>query len=101
MTTNGQCWEAVLHVLALAPDQYRDALASATAAAGTDDATHWRSLGRANAIQEMATAIAERAGLPAPDWDRPAAGASGGATTGHTCAYCQSGRVIHCAADVR
>ena len=59
---------AVLHMLALAPDEYRQAITAARSAGSSDD--YAKNNGRAEMIRIFATGLAERAGLPVPDWEQ-------------------------------
>ncbi|MFG1846712.1 hypothetical protein [Micromonospora carbonacea] len=59
---------AVLHMLALAPDEYRQAIVAARAAGS--DVDYAKNNGRAEMIRIFATGLAERAGMPAVDWEQ-------------------------------
>ncbi|MFJ8687379.1 hypothetical protein [Micromonospora wenchangensis] len=59
---------AVLHMLALAPDEYRQAIVAARAAGSDTD--YAKNNGRAEMIRVFATGLASRAGLPVCDWER-------------------------------
>lgn len=62
--------EAVQHVLALAPDEYRQRIVAARAAGADADADYWRWCGQAEAIRQTVDALATRAGIAAPGWEQ-------------------------------
>ncbi|MEU0078625.1 hypothetical protein ABZY58_12065 [Micromonospora tulbaghiae] len=59
---------AVLHMLALAPDEYRQCIVAARASGSTED--YAKNNARAEMIRIFATGLAERAGLPVADWEQ-------------------------------
>lgn len=58
---------AVLHMLALAPDEYRQCITAARASMTDHD--YGKNNGRAEMIRVFTDGLASRAGLPAPDWE--------------------------------
>lgn len=60
--------DVVLHMLALAPDEYRQCIVAARAS--MSDGDYAKNNGRAEMIRVFATGLAERAGLPVADWEQ-------------------------------
>ncbi|MFI6228594.1 hypothetical protein ACIBCR_14935 [Micromonospora echinospora] len=60
--------DAVLHMLALAPDEYRQSITAARASGSSEG--YAKNNGRAEMIRVFATGLAERAGLPVADWEQ-------------------------------
>lgn len=59
---------AVLHMLAHAPDEYRQAITAARASGSSED--YAKNNGRAEMIRIFATGLAQRAGLPVAGWEQ-------------------------------
>jgi hypothetical protein len=62
--------DAVLHVLGLAPVEYRQRIVAARGAGPGADTDYWRWCGQAEAIRQTIDALASRAGFDAPDWEQ-------------------------------
>lgn len=60
--------DAVMHMLAMAPDEYRLCIIAARCSVSSEN--YAKNNGRAEMIRTFATGLAERAGLPVADWEQ-------------------------------